>query len=215
MKKIKAILGLIMIAGLMAALTACGGSKTEESTVAEGMEGAVVGDILSQTTQAENLFETDRTYEIPADAPTGVDGGPGMMETQPVTINQNYPEDKQHGEALPEGTMVCLYAAANYGIYQLFEYVDVCDADSLIAAMIYDDIVEDGTEVVAFNNDGGDAVLELNSLVAGYDTASEEQIVTCVVNTFIENLGLNTLQLKVGSKDYGQRSFNEDFLTVK
>ena len=120
MKKIKAILGMIMIAGLMAALTACGGSKAEESTVAEGMEGAVVGDILSQTTQAENLFETDRTYEIPADAPTGVDGGPGMMETQPVTINQNYPEDKQHGEELPEGTMVCLYAAANYGIYQLF-----------------------------------------------------------------------------------------------
>ncbi len=28
--------------------------------------------------------------------------------------------------------MVCLYAAANYGIYQLFEYVDVCEADSLV-----------------------------------------------------------------------------------
>ena len=215
MKKIKAILGLIMIAGLMAALTACGGSKTEESTVAEGMEGAVVGDILSQTTQAEGLLETDSTYSIPADAPTGVNGGPGMMETQEATINPNYPEDKQQGEAAQEGTMICLYAAANYGIYQLFDTVDVCDADSLIAAMINNDVVEADTEVEAFSNEGGDAVLKLNTLKAGYDSASEEQIVTCICNTFIENLGLNSIELEVGGESYGQRTFVDDYAAIK
>ena len=214
MKKIKTIFGLMMIMALAAALTACGGSSETESA-AESMEGVNPVDIMAQTSQATGLFETDQTYSIPDDAPTGVEGGPGMMDTQPVTVNENYPEDKQQREALPEGTMVCLYAAANYGIYQLFEYVDVCDADSLVASMVNDDILEAGTEVVAFNNEGGEATLELNSLVAGYDTASEEQIVTCVVNTFIENLGLDSLTLIAGDANYGQRTFNDGYATVK
>ena len=111
--------------------------------------------------------------------------------------------------------MICLYAAANYGIYQLFDTVDVCDADSLIAAMINNDVVEADTEVEAFSNEGGDAVLKLNTLKAGYDSASEEQIVTCICNTFIENLGLNSIELEVGGESYGQRTFVDDYAAIK
>ena len=216
MKMIKKLSVAMMICAAALAFAACGSSsETEAASDEMEISAAVIGDILSQTTQAEGLLETDSTYSIPADAPTGVNGGPGMMETQEATINPNYPEDKQQGEAAQEGTMICLYAAANYGIYQLFDTVDVCDADSLIAAMINNDVVEADTEVEAFSNEGGDAVLKLNTLKAGYDSASEEQIVTCICNTFIENLGLNSIELEVGGESYGQRTFVDDYAAIK
>ena len=217
MKKIKDIFVLMTICMAALAFSACGSSsETEAAADMTEPSAAVVGDILSQTTPASGIISsTDSTYSIPADAPTGVDGGPGVMATQPTTMNPNYPEDKQVIGAPEEGTMVCLYAAANYGIYQLFEYVDVCEADSLVEVMTQDDILEAGTEIVAFSNEGGEARLELNELKAGYDSASEEQILTCVANTFIENLGLDSLTIVVGGETYGPMSFNDDYATVK
>ena len=106
-------------------------------------------------------------------------------------------------------------AAANYGIYQLFEYVDEANADSLVAVMTQDDILEAGTEVISFSNEGGDAELELNQLIAGYDSASEDQILACVANTFIENLGLDKLTITVDGETYGPLTFNDDYATVK
>ncbi len=210
MKNIKKLFAAVTICVFAFAVSACGSSASEEETTMP--DAAVIGNILDETEQAQGVLDpTDSTYSIPADAPTGVNGGPGMMETQPTTINPNFPEDKKYVGEPEEGTMVCLYAAANYGIYQLFEYVDVCDADSLLEVMIMDDILESTTEIVAFSNEGGDAVLELNELTAGYDSATEEQAVTCVANTFIENLGLNTIEIVVGDQTFGPMSFVEDY----
>lgn len=216
-KIIKKIFTFTMICAAALVFSACGSSsETEAASDMTEPSAAVVGDILSQTTEAEGIISsTDSTYSIPADAPTGVNGGPGMMETQAATINPNYPEDKQVVGAPSEGTMVCLYAAANYGIYQLFEYVDEANADSLVSVMTQDDILEAGTEVISFSNEGGEAELELNQLIAGYDSASEDQILACVANTFIENLGLDKLTITVDGETYGPLTFNDDYATVK
>ncbi len=201
MRIFKKATALILATAAVLTLCACGSSNTEEGSA-------------QIETSTFTLESTESTYSIPDDAPTGVDGGPGVMETQATTANANYPEDKQYGETPSEGTLVCLYGIANYGMYQIFEMVTEVDADSLIEVMLDDNIIEGDVTVEAFSNEGGDAVLVLSEAEAGYDYASEEQLVTSIANTFIENLGLSTLTLTIGDTEYGTLSFDPDYKYV-
>ena len=168
-------------------------------------------------TEGETISLKDRPtveYVIPEDAPTGVDGGPGVMETTAVD-NSFYPDDKQSpqttAEAEGEEAVVCLYGVNDTGVVQTMAEAAGMDADSLIAAMVEEGILAEGTEVSSFSQEGSTAELALNQLEAVYQDASEEQILACVVNTMTENLGLESISVKAGDKDYGQQSYTDEY----
>ena len=195
------------------ALWACAPSKIQSNeTNPEGVTGDVVrvSKSAADETKKETMESTQSTYSIPADAPTGVNGGPGMMQTNAVNDKANYPADKQIiGDQ--SGTSVCLYSLGEYGISQLFDTVDTADANTLVASMVTNQILADGTTVEDFSVKDGVGTLKLNQLKGVYDGWTEEKIVACVVNTFTDNLNLTSVNLTAGGKDYGNQTYTDKY----
>ena len=196
-----------------AALSACTPSDISSAeTTAAPPEGVVE----TQQEQELTISLKDKptvTYTIPADAPTGVDGGPGVMETTAVD-DSYYPEDKRSsGETVAEASegVHALYTVDDTGVYQVMADVSDTDAKSLIAAMVENGILAEGTSVESYSQEGTTATISLNQLKPVYEKASEEQIMACVVNTLTENLNLESIDVKVGDKDYGQQSYTDDY----
>ena len=207
MKKLRISMLLAAAALSLAACTPSNITAEESTSVPEGV----------MATEGETISLKDRPtveYVIPEDAPTGVDGGPGVMETTAVD-NSFYPDDKQSpqttAEAEGEEAVVCLYGVNDTGVVQTMAEAAGMDADSLIAAMVEEGILAAGTEVSSFSQEGNTAELALNQLEAVYQDASEEQILACVVNTMTENLGLESISVKAGDKDYGQQSYSDEY----
>ena len=207
MKKLRISMLLAATALSLAACTPSNITAEESTSVPEGV----------MATEGETISLKDRPtveYVIPEDAPTGVDGGPGVMETTAVD-NSFYPDDKQSpqttAEAEGEEAVVCLYGVNDTGVVQTMAEAAGMDADSLIAAMVEEGILAAGTEVSSFSQEGNTAELALNQLEAVYQDASEEQILACVVNTMTENLGLESISVKAGDKDYGQQSYTDEY----
>ena len=207
MKKLRISMLLAAAAFSLAACTHSYITAEESTSVPEGV----------MATEGETISLKDRPtveYVIPEDAPTGVDGGPGVMETTAVD-NSFYPDDKQSpqttAEAEGEEAVVCLYGVNDTGVVQTMAEAAGMDADSLIAAMVEEGILAAGTEVSSFSQEGSTAELALNQLEAVYQDASEEQILACVVNTMTENLGLESISVKAGDKDYGQQSYTDEY----
>lgn len=207
MKKLRISMLLAAAALSLAACTPSNITAEESTSVPEGV----------MATEGETISLKDRPtveYVIPEDAPTGVDGGPGVMETTAVD-NSFYPDDKQSpqttAEAEGEEAVVCLYGVNDTGVVQTMAEAAGMDADSLIAAMVEEGILAEGTEVSSFSQEGNTAELALNQLEAVYQDASEEQILACVVNTMTENLGLESISVKAGDKDYGQQSYTDEY----
>ncbi len=207
MKKLRISMLLAAAALSLAACTPSNITAEESTSVPEGV----------MATEGETISLKDRPtveYVIPEDAPTGVDGGPGVMETTAVD-NSFYPDDKQSpqttAEAEGEEAVVCLYGVNDTGVVQTMAEAAGMDADSLIAAMVEEGILAAGTEVSSFSQEGNTAELALNQLEAVYQDASEEQILACVVNTMTENLGLESISVKAGDKDYGQQSYTDEY----
>lgn len=207
MKKLRISMLLTAAALSLAACTPSNITAEESTSVPEGV----------MATEGETISLKDRPtveYVIPEDAPTGVDGGPGVMETTAVD-NSFYPDDKQSpqttAEAEGEEAVVCLYGVNDTGVVQTMAEAAGMDADSLIAAMVEEGILAEGTEVSSFSQEGNTAELALNQLEAVYQDASEEQILACVVNTMTENLGLESISVKAGDKDYGQQSYTDEY----
>ena len=207
MKKLRISMLLAAAALSLAACTPSNITAEESASVPEGV----------MATEGETISLKDRPtveYVIPEDAPTGVDGGPGVMETTAVD-NSFYPDDKQSpqttAEAEGEEAVVCLYGVNDTGVVQTMAEAAGMDADSLIAAMVEEGILAAGTEVSSFSQEGNTAELALNQLEAVYQDASEEQILACVVNTMTENLGLESISVKAGDKDYGQQSYTDEY----
>ena len=207
MKKLRISMLLAAAALSLAACTPSNITAEESTSVPEGV----------MATEGETISLKDRPtveYVIPEDAPTGVDGGPGVMETTAVD-SSFYPDDKQSpqttAEAEGEEAVVCLYGVNDTGVVQTMAEAAGMDADSLIAAMVEEGILAAGTEVSSFSQEGNTAELALNQLEAVYQDASEEQILACVVNTMTENLGLESISVKAGDKDYGQQSYTDEY----
>lgn len=207
----KKTLTLIVAIAAAAALSAC-----TPSDISSAETTAALPEGVAETQPESEMSLKDKPtveYTIPADAPTGVDGGPGVMETTAVD-DSYYPEDKRSsGETVAEasGGVHALYTVDDTGVYQVMADVSGTDADALIAAMVENGILAEGTTVEGFSQEGTTASISLNQLKPVYEKASEEQTLACVVNTLTENLNLESIDVKVGDKDYGQQTFTDDY----
>lgn len=190
------------------ALSACSPSNISSAETSPVPEGVVAA------TEEEDSFSIKdiptEEYTIPDDAPTGVAGGPGMIETSAVDNSSYYPEDKQSGNE-SDTVPVCLYAVDDTGVVQNMADAASSDADGIIAAMVDEGILAEGTEVSAFSQEGTTASITLNQLVPVYAEASEEQILACVVNTLTENLGLESISVKAGEQDFGEQVYTNEY----
>lgn len=204
----------IAIFGAAAALLAgCSPSTIKNEETSFIPDGAI---IETQNETTWTLPET-REYVIPDDAPTGEFGGPGAMETTAVDYSM-YPEGKQPVAATPEDenkTQIILYRQTDLGLTQDFDAVDVCDADTLIAALAKNGAFKDGTEVVEFTVDedsNGDkhGTLKLNKLDI-YSSRLEDVVVAGIANTFIDNLWLKDIDIIIGDKDYGVLEYTNEY----
>ncbi len=198
----------IALMGLAArTLFGCTPSTIEVQPSGEIPEGAVME---SSTLPKMTLPETTK-YTIPADAETGEHGGPGAMETTAEDFSY-FPEDKRPENQENDGTtLVIVYKVVDGGIDQDFDSVEVCDAQSLIDAMVRTGAIREGTKVESFEVKDGNAVLKLDQLTAMAYKADENAVAAAVVNTFIDNLDLNEVQLIIGDKDYGALGYSSEF----
>ncbi|MDO4439266.1 MAG: hypothetical protein Q4B86_07510 [Eubacteriales bacterium] len=210
MKRAAGFLTIVLSAVMLSACTPSN-IKSEETMPMPEDALEVSKDDLNK--KAGYTKESKEAYTIPDDAPEGVDGGPGMMETQAEEFDKNYPEDKKNvaDAASAQGNTVCIYSLDYTGVYQSFDVLETCDADSLVAAMVSNGVLDAGTTVEEFSSEGKAGVLKLNQLKGVYSKAKDEQLVACITNTFIDNLALETLEIKVGDTSYGVNEFTSEY----
>lgn len=207
----KKLLNIMMLGAVTVSLFGCSPSNIKESSsTPEDMPDGII--IEKNTTAAMTLPETSK-YTIPADAETGENGGPGAMETTAVDRSY-YPEDKQHGESLDEtGTMIIVYVPGPKGISPSFDYVDTCDAESVMQALKNNNAVTDDVEVYSFevSEDGRSAVLNISDATSVYAAAPEKEVVAAIANTFIDNFSLDEISVSTDGTDYGYMGFSQEY----
>ena len=206
----KKFLNIVTLGAAALMLFGCTPSNIQESADREDMPDGLV--IERETSAAMTLPETSK-YTIPADAETGENGGPGAMETTAVDRSY-YPEDKQHGESAEEkGTMVILYVPGAKGMGGGFDYVDTCDAESVIQALKNNNALTEDVELISFeiSEDGRSAKLNISAATAVYAAAPADEVVAAVGNTFIDNFNLDEIDITAGSVDYGYLGFQQQY----
>ena len=125
-----------------------------------------------------------------------------------------YPEDKRPSESAEEqGTMIIIYIPGPKGITTSFDYVDTCDAESVLQALKNNNAITESVELVSFevNDAERSAVLEISEAASVYAAASEEEVVAAVANTFIDNFSLDEIDMIVGGEDLGYMGFSQEF----
>lgn len=206
----KKFLNIVTLGAVALMLFGCSPSNIQESANNEDMpDGAI---IPRETSAAMTLPETSK-YTIPADAETGENGGPGAMETTAVDRSY-YPEEKQHGESVEEkGTMIMYYVPTTDGMSGGFDYVDTCDAESLIEVLKKNNALTDDVELISFekSEDGRSAKLSISAATAVYSAAPAEEVVAAVGNTFIDNFNLDEIDITAGSVDYGYVGYQQQY----
>lgn len=158
----KRFLNKLVIGAAAISLFGCTPSSIQESNPDDMMmpDGVV---IERNPTAAMTLPESS-SYTIPDDAPTGENGGPGAMATTAVDYSY-YPEDKRPSESAEEqGTMIIIYIPGPKGITTSFDYVDTCDAESVLQALKNNNAITESVELVRFevNDAERSAVLEIS-----------------------------------------------------
>jgi hypothetical protein len=206
---------LITIGALLVSLTACKPSNiTAESSGTLPEDVLVINGNPARKRQGTRPAResTASTYSIPADAPTGEEGGPGMMKTTEV-VYSSYPDEKLYtGNDGEEGIRVCLYILqASNGINQTFELVDEVDAEQIVKSLTVNGLFRDSAKLGSFKNEQGAGELVLEQAEPAYIGAKEDVFVAAIANTFIDNFSLKSLKLKIGSKDYGELVFNNNY----
>lgn len=199
----------LLIGILLVLLAGCSPSNIQQSNDTN-LQGLIVPDDL---TGDMTLPETSE-YVIPADAETGENGGPGAMETTAADYSY-YPEDKQPSETVDNGILVILYVPRSGGIFSTFDFVDTLDEDSLMEVLVNNNTITDDVTLESFEmaEDGNSASIIISNATSVYEAASEEEVVTAIANTFIDNLGLDTVSLSVTSSGntYTDLSYSQKF----
>lgn len=200
----------IILSGVLLAVLMSG---CQPSTVLEtGVEGVTIPDNLG----GDMTLPESSSYVIPDDAETGVNGGPGAMSTTAADYSY-YPEDRRQEstETTQTGTMVILYVPHSNGIISSFDFVDTIDADSLIGALINNNALTDDITAESFeiSEDGQSATLTVTGARSVYEAATEEQVVTAIANTFIDNFNLHSISVNVteSGNNYENLSFSQEF----
>jgi len=198
---------------MVLALTSCRRSNItveETDTLPEDVLVIKKTEAAPKTTAAR-AETTTAVYTIPAEAETGDQGGPGVMETEREQRYDDYPDDKKPGESDTENTMICIYTMDHSGLHQDFALVETCDADSLINCLVEHYVLAEDTKVKAFSASGRSAKLELSKLEGTFSKARQEWLTSAIANTFTENLDLDSLEIVVDGQSLGSFEYSDRY----
>lgn len=200
MKKLSIILVVLTAAMLMA----CGSSKTEAENPQAAGETSEVS--ASKQTAAAKQTETTRFETQPYSIPEGA-SGPADVK---IENNEDLPDDKKSEETTGRIIQVRYYYINSKGLNEEFDVIEngECDAGALNDLMIRCGVLADGTEILSFESDGTNATLELNEMAGQSSYATEELLSQAIANVYTDNLGLDTLTIKVGDKTYGPLEYD-------
>lgn len=188
---------------LVIGLTACQSSNIQVGgTETDGSANVVVNPFVGTT--AETTKRETQAYSIPEGAT-----GPADV-TLAGDPYADYPEDKKP-DLSKKQVQVRYYYVNSKGLNEEFDVIedDECNAENLNGLMITMGVLVDDTEVVKFESDGTNGVLTLNKLEGESSHATEQLLAQAIANTFTDNLGLDSLTIKVGDKTYGPLEYTK------
>lgn len=204
----RTFLAIIMMTAAMM-FTACTPSDIEIQTEEAAAE-------TNESSTEEALQETEETQTeavtfAEGEVPTGVNGGPGFLPT--TTADQSdLPADKRSTAATEQQEIVSVYCVDSTGVFQQMDVVSEITADTLLERLILNGVLSENTELVNYEDNGdGTAVLELSELTPVYKRAKEEQVLACITDTYIENMGITKLTIKAGGQEYGTFEFTNEY----
>ncbi|MDO5417899.1 MAG: GerMN domain-containing protein [Lachnospiraceae bacterium] len=125
------------------------------------------------------------------------ENGNEAMATMPTqeTVKADTMELRNSGnENLPEMMTVSIYRINkdNTGLIQEMDGLETeeLDAQGIVDLMVEYEVLEEGTEVVSFEESDGKATLNLSQITSSDDEAKIRAVVESIVNTFTENYEL-------------------------
>ena len=203
---LKKLLYTVLLAGMLLSLTAC---KQSELKSSEGGPSMAV----EETKEKLHYIVPQTTPAMPEELRTKEGIGPDWVQIDPEKEYELYPDDKKPTpkEEQEQGTLVCVYMIQDGLVNQTFDIVEEVNAETLTDCLIKNAVLKSDASVVSFENRNGAGTLELTALTSGYYKAREEVLLACIGNTFIENLELDTLELKVAGKTYGPMEFTYEY----
>lgn len=200
----KKIMSFVLVLTMAMLLAACQSSNIEVGggPALDGSEDVVKNPSVNQTAAATTAAETP-AYSIPADAK-----GPGDV-TLGYDPYADYPEDKRPDPNRKQ-IQVRYFYVNSQGLNEEFDIIEEekCNAENLNSFMVSMGVLKDGTEVAKFESDGTNGVLTLNQLEGQSSFATPDLLAQAIANTFIDNLALDTMTIKVGDKTYGPLKYN-------
>lgn len=187
---------LTILAAVLAAVMLMTGCRQSVIT-AEGQNGVPAGNMI-----AGNTAETQAVTMHPTEEYTIPEGATGPADVVMEDPQQYYPDSFQTAKKDNEIQFRFFYVNST-GLHEEFGllYGEECTPELLVEGLMNEGVLAEGTEVVSFQADGDEIVLELNQLAGCSDSATPELLAQAVANTFIDNLNVETAVIKV--KDGG------------
>jgi len=180
---------IILMAVLTAVMLMSGCQKSTIS--AEDQELGLSGNIVVNPGEGETVtMHATEEYTIP-------EGATGPADVTVEDVQQYYP-DNFKTEELGDIVQVLFYYVNSSGLHQEFSVVDgpECTPEKLVECLVNEGVLGEGTKVMSYESDGDNAVLELNWLVGCSASATPELLAQAVANTFIDNMGVETVVVK-------------------
>ncbi len=158
------------------------------------LTGVLIASALAACTPTSTESEHQHRTEPPAGA------------VQESTVDGALEKEQMVVDADPTVT-VCIYSVNedNTGLKQNMDAVDgeELEAQALIDRMAELGVLEDGIEVLTFENKDGALTLDLSSL----KEQSDELVIAAITNTFIQNFEADEITLSVAGQKVGDGPF--------
>lgn len=147
---------------------------------------------------AGNTAETEPLTMHPTEEYTIPEGATGPADVNVEDPQQYYPDSFKTEKKADEIQFRFFYVNST-GLHEEFGliYGPECTPELLVEGLISEGVLADGTEVVSFESDGDNLVLELNQLTGCSEYAVPELLAQAIANTFIDNLNAETAVVKV------------------
>lgn len=173
---------------------------------------------------------------LAACSPTKVESTTEASAERPEMVMQETggASDKVPDPNAPELDLVFVYSGNEdaTGLVQDLEGVENMDAQTLVGLLIEKGILEEGTEAISFDMEGGEkagpgveaaetaegertGILNLSKIPSS-GTSGEMVILSALGNTFIENFELDRLKLLINGENYSSGHIShedDDYLT--
>lgn len=129
---------------------------------------------------------------------------------QTVEMETGGASDKVPDATAPVLETVVIYRVEDGKLKQIMDGVETLDAESLAAKMVELEVLPEGTEVVSYEADGGQATLNLSQAPEDLSDTDKELFFEAVAQTFVQNMELTEFKLLIDGESF---TGSDEFVT--